>query len=251
MNVAILTGASSGLGYEYFKNLVSMNGIEEIWLIARREDRLNEMASSCSKKCRVVSLDLTDRASLNSLKELLEAEKPNVKILVNNAGFGKLGYVDELDYNVQMDIVTLNAAALSAVSAMTIPYMQAGSYILNVCSIASFCPNPRMSVYSASKAYVMSFTKSLRYELKERKINVCAVCPGPMETEFLPVAGITGENSRTFSMLPYSNPISVASVSLKKAAKGKAVYTPGAFYKFYRLLAKLLPHNLLMPMSKT
>ncbi len=251
MNVAILTGASSGLGYEYFKNLVSMNNIEEIWLIARREDRLNEMASSCSKKCRVIAMDLMDRNALNNFSELLKTENPNVKVLINNAGFGKLGYVHELDYNVQMDIVTLNGAALSAMSSMTIPYMQAGSYIINICSIASFCPNPRMSVYSASKAFVLSFTKSLRYELKERKINVCAVCPGPMETEFLPVAGITGENSRTFNMLPYSNPITVASVSLKKAAKGKAVYTPGAFYKFYRILAKILPHNLLMPLSKT
>ncbi len=251
MKVAILTGASAGLGTEYFKNLIPRNDIDEIWLIARRADRLEEMAASCSKKCRVIPMDLTDKSNLETLKNILETENPDVRILINNAGFGKLGNVDELPFDEQMKIVDLNAATLTGITAIALKFMQAGAFILNVCSIASFCPNPRMTAYSSSKAYVLSFSKSLRYELKDRKINVCAVCPGPMSTEFLSVAGIEGHNSKTFDTLPYNDPRTVASVSLKKAAAGKAIYTPGLFYKFYRVLAKILPHNLLMPLSKT
>lgn len=251
MKVAILTGASAGLGKEYFKNLIPMNEVEEIWLIARRADRLEEMAASCSKKCRVIPLDLIKKECLDSFAALLDAERPDVRILINNAGFGKLGNVEELSYQDQADIVSLNNTALTAITAMTLPYMTSGSFILNVCSIASFCPNPRMTVYCSTKAYVLSFSKSLRYELKDRKINVCAVCPGPMSTEFLSVAGIGNHNSKTFDTLPYCDPVQVAATSLKKAAAGCGVYTPKLFYKFYRLLAKLLPHSLLMPISKT
>lgn len=251
MGIAILTGASAGLGKEYFKHLVKLDSIDEIWLIARRRDRLEEMAESCSKKCRVIAMDLTDKQSLKELDNILNEEKPDVKALVNNAGFGKLGNVDELPYEEQTMIVELNNTALTAVTAMTLPFMSKGAFILNVCSIASFCPNPRMTVYCSTKAYVLSFTKSLRYELKGRGINCCAVCPGPMSTEFLSVAGIGNHNSKTFDTLPYCDPAKVAEISVKKALAGKAVYTPRLFFKFYRVLAKILPHNWLMPLSKT
>lgn len=250
MKIAILTGASAGLGTEYFKNLIPMQDIDEIWLIARRAERLEEMAASCSKKCRVIPMDLTDKESLSELNKLINNENPDIRVLINNAGFGKLGFVGELSYLEQAKIVELNNASLTAVTAMVIPFMSEGSFILNVCSIASFCPNPRMTVYSSSKAYVLSFSKSLRYELKSKKINVIAVCPGPMSTEFLSVAGITDTNSKIFATLPYSDPKKVAAVSLKKAMEGKAVYTPKLLFKFYRVLAKLVPHNFIMPFSK-
>ena len=251
MRIAILTGASAGLGVEYFKNLIPMNDIDEIWLIARRAERLEEMAASCSKKCRVIPMDLTDKSSLEELNNLIKLENPDIRVLINNAGFGKLGFVEELDYCEQAKIVELNNTALTAVTAMALNNMSEGSFVLNVCSISSFCPNPRMTVYSSSKAYVLSFSKSLRYELKNRKINVCAVCPGPMFTEFLSVAGINDQNSKTFKTLPYCNPAQVAAASLKKAQAGKAVYTPKLIYKIYRVLAKLIPHNLILPLSKT
>ena len=108
-----------------------------------------------------------------------------------------------------------------------------------------------MTVYSATKAYVMSFTKSLRYELKKKKINVTAVCPGPMKTEFLAVAGIDKANSPAFNNLPYCDPVKVAKGAIKSAKNGRCVHTPHPFYKFYRVLAKVLPHSWLMPLSKT
>ena len=128
--------------------------------------------------------------------------------------------------------------------------MKSGSYIINVCSIASFCPNARMSVYSSTKAYVKSFSRGVRFENKKRGINVLAVCPGPMNTEFLGVAGISG-NSKTFETLPYCDPSKVAIGSIKAAEKGRAIYTPRAFYKFYRALAKVVPTSIMMHLSKT
>ena len=108
-----------------------------------------------------------------------------------------------------------------------------------------------MSVYSATKAYVMSFTKSLRYELRKRKINVTAICPGPMATEFLDVAGIDKGVSKTFDTLPYCDPMKTAKNGIKAAKHGRCVYTPRGFYKFYRVLAKMLPHSWLLGASKT
>ena len=108
-----------------------------------------------------------------------------------------------------------------------------------------------MTVYCSTKAYVLSFTKSLNFELRGTGINVCAVCPGPMATEFLDVAGISGGKSKTFETLPYCDPDKVAAGALKAASGGRNIYTPKAFYKFYRFLAKILPHSLVMKMSKT
>ncbi|MBR5314526.1 MAG: SDR family NAD(P)-dependent oxidoreductase, partial [Clostridia bacterium] len=171
-------------------------------------------------------------------------------ILVNNAGYGVLGDLHEGDYESQSGMVDLNCRALTAITTICLKYMEEGSFIVNVCSIASFCPNARMTVYSSTKAYVNSFSRGVRFENRKRGINCLAVCPGPMETEFLSVAGING-NSKTFETLPYCNPVKVAKKSLVQAEKGRAIYTPTAFYKFYRFLAKIAPHGILMHFSKT
>lgn len=252
MKTAIITGASAGLGIEYLKSVLKQfPEVECIWLIARRKERLEELAASApEKKIVPVPLDLTSAQSISQLKEKLAQEKPEVQILVNNAGFGTLGDFIEMDTESQARMVDLNVRALTEMTSLVLPYMKAGSFVVNVCSIASFVPNPRMTVYCSTKAYVLSFSKSLREELKPKKINVLAVCPGPMATEFLDVAHISG-NSKTFERLPYCDAKKVAECSLKKAAKGKAVCTPHPFYQFYRVLAKLLPHNWLMKLSKT
>jgi short-subunit dehydrogenase len=108
-----------------------------------------------------------------------------------------------------------------------------------------------MTVYSSTKAYVTSFSRGLDYELKARKINVCVVCPGPMDTEFLSVAGIEKGTSHTFDALPRVNPKTMAKKSLIASRKKKSVYTNLVFYKFYRILAKILPHSLVMKMAGT
>ena len=253
LRTAIITGASAGLGKEYVLAAArKYTEIEEFWLIARRADLLEEikaMLPACLS-VKVLPMDLNDKNAFASLKSLLESEKPDVRLLINNAGYGKLGYVWELDADVQRDMIDLNCGALTAVTSAVIPYMSAGAGILNVCSIASFVPNARMTVYSATKAYVMSFSRSLREELKEKRVNVLAVCPGPMSTDFLSRAHISKGASKTFDTLPYCNPKEVAVKSLNALSKGKAVYTNRFLYKLYRVLGKLVPKAIMMKFSK-
>lgn len=251
MSIAILTGASAGLGKSFFKSLITRHpDLDGIWLIARRKERLEQMAEDSPVPVTVLPLDLVDTASYDALAEKLKAEDAKVKILINNAGLGELDNVADSTWPVQSRMVDLNCRALTAVTTVVLPYMERGSFIVNVCSIASFCPNTRMTVYSSTKAYVMSFTKGLREELKPLGINVLAVCPGPMKTEFLDVANIAGR-SKMFKTLPYSDPDAVADKAMVAAAKGRCVYTHLFLFKFYRVLAKIVPHSLMMKFCKT
>lgn len=252
MKIAILTGASSGVGKEFFDALCEKyNYLDEVWVVARRAQRLEKLKEGAPFEVRTISVDLTEHKGIEAINSLLKNEKPDVEILINNAGFGKLGYIDEIPYTEHIDMVNLNNAALTALCCLCVPYMKQGAFIVNVASIAAFAPNPRMATYCSTKAYVLHFSKCLREELKKRRINVLAVCPGPMATEFLDIAGISGGKSKTFETLPYCNPRDVAFKALKKAQKGKGVYTPRTFFKFYRLLAKIAPHNIIMKFSKT
>ena len=160
MKTAVITGASSGLGRELARQISDVfPEIESYWLIARRADRLEELAASLpGKTTAYLALDLCDPMSFIGFQEKLTAEQPDIALLINCAGCGYLGRVGELDTASQTRMVDLNVRALTAVTNMAVPYMTAGSRILNVSSIASFCPNPRMTVYSSTKAYVSSFT---------------------------------------------------------------------------------------------
>lgn len=250
-NIAIITGASAGLGQAFFRSVARRYPqLSAIWLIARRADRLQSLAASSPVPVEILPLDLAADASYQALSERLAAEKPAVQILINNAGLGELANMADSDWATQIRMVDVNCRGLTAVTTAVLPYMAEGGFILNVASIAAFAPNPRMTVYSSTKAYVLSLSKGLREELRPRRVNVLAVCPGPMRTEFLDLAGITGQ-SRTFEALPYCDPVKVADKAVVKAAAGRAVYTPRGFFKFYRVLAKLLPHNFIMKLSKT
>ena len=225
--------------------------IECCWLIARRSNRLKVLAEELKgMDVACLPLDLCDPMSLMTLQEKLTEEQPEIALLANCAGCGYLGRIGELDTASQTRMVDLNVRALTAVTNMTVPYMMAGSRILNVSSIASFCPNPRMTVYSSTKAYVSSFTIGLSEELRRKDVTATAVCPGPMETEFLPLAGIPGHSS-TFEFLPYCDQVRVAKGALRAARAGRTIYTPMLFYKFYRVLAKVTPAKLLVKFVKT
>lgn len=253
MNIAILTGASAGLGQSFFRSLTARYpDLDAIWLIARRVERLQQMGENSPIPTVALGLDLTDAAAYEVLTARLDAEQPTVKILINNAGLGQLDNVADSDWATQSRMVDLNCRALTAVTTLVLPYMTKGSFVVNVASIASFAPNARMTVYSSTKAYVLSFSRGLREELRQRGggINSLAVCPGPMRTEFLEVADIT-DRSPMFKMLPYCDPDKVADRAVVRAARGRAVYTPRLFFKFYRLLAKLVPRCLIMKLCKT
>lgn len=252
MRTAIVTGASTGLGREFVRQLADVfPEVECYWLIARRADRLQEVADSLpDKKVECLSMDLCDPMTFMALQEKLTAEQPEVALLINNAGCGYLGNIGEVDTASQTRMVDLNVRALTAVTNIVVPFMGPGSCILNVSSIASFCPNPRMTVYSSTKAYVSSFTVGLAEELKPKGITVTAVCSGPMKTEFLDLGNITG-NSKTFETLPYCDQVQVAGGALRATRAGRTIYTPRLFYKTYRVLAKVMPVKLMVKFAKT
>ena len=246
MNIAVITGASSGLGKEYVYCLLKNRpDLDRILIIARREDRLKEIAG-VSPKIVPVPLDLTSSDFSEKYRKILIENDADVKILINNAGFGKLGLFEDISGEENAGMVRLNCEAFTVVAYETLKFMKAGAEIINTCSIASFAPNTRMTVYSSTKAYVMSFSRALREELKPRKINVLAVCPGPMDTEFLPIANIGPGDSGTFDSLPRVNIKRIAEKSLVASSKKRAVYTCMVFYKFYRLISKILPTSLVM-----
>ncbi len=252
MKIAVITGASSGLGEEYALAVSRLRPeIEEIWLIARRKEKLEEVATNISKKTRIVPLDITNPDAIEEYKTLLQNENAEISLLINNAGFGKLGLFYEISTEDNAGMIRLNCEALTVMTSASLPFMKEDSEIINTCSIASFAPNSRMAVYSSTKAFVMSFSRALRDELKLRKINVLAVCPGPMETEFLSLAGIEKGSSRTFDMLPRDKAQKVAEHSLKASKQKKAVFCDHFFYKFYRVVSKILPTALVMKMAKT
>ena len=252
MKIAVISGASSGLGIEFLRAAVTLcPEIVTYWLIARREDRLEALKPQFpGKNLRPIALDLTDSAALKQFNALLEREKPEISLLINNAGFGKLCNFATSDVESQTAMIDLNCRALTAVTRYSLPYMKTGGLILNISSIASFAPTPRMAVYCSTKAYVQSFSRALREELKLKKINVLAVCPGPMITEFWQVADRPAHKSRTLDILPHQSPAKMATCALKAGLKGKSACTMGGFYKFYRFLAHILPKSLLMKWTK-
>ncbi len=252
MKTAVISGASAGLGLEFARQLQkNFPDVECLWLIARRRELLDKLAAELSGiKVEVLPLDLCCESSFASLEQKLQQEKPDVRLLVNNAGCGYLGNLGEMETATQVRMTELNVSALTAVTNICIPYMSRGGHIINISSIASFCPNPRMTVYSASKAYVSAFSRGIGEELKGRGVSVTAVCPGPMGTEFLDLAGISG-NSKMFDTLPFSKPDEVVAGAYAAAKKDRAVYTHKALFKVYRVLAKILPQSIMVKFAKT
>lgn len=253
MKTAVITGASSGLGREFTRQLHDVfPEVERVWLIARRAERLQELAEQLEEQglsTLVLPLDLCDTMSFTAYQEHLVEEQPEIVLLVNNAGLGYLGSIGTVDTASQTRMIDLNLRALTAVTNLSVPYMDAGSRILNVSSIASFCPTPRMTVYSATKAYVSAYTIGAAEELRPRGITVTAVCPGPMATEFLEVGHVI--DSPPFEHLPYCDQVRVAGGALRAARAGQTIYTPRLIYKFYRLLAKLTPAKVMVKLTKT
>ena len=152
--------------------------LDEIWILARRKDRLEALAKEArTTKIVPMETDLSVPDGYRAFAARLKEVTPEVALLVNNAGYGKLGDFYGADCDAQTGMVDLNNRALTAMTCLTLPYMKAGGLIIQIASIAAFVPTPRMSVYCATKSYVLSFSKALRAELKDRKINVLAVCP--------------------------------------------------------------------------
>lgn len=236
--IAVITGASSGMGREFVYAIDKDSELDELWVIARREERLLELQSQVRAKIRPVVLDLLDRSSLSQFKALLEIEKPEVMVLVNAAGFGLFGEYTEMDMEKQLEIIDLNDRALTGMTYITLPYMPDGAQIYNMGSMSSFQPVPYINVYGASKAYVLSFSKALRVELCRRNIRVMAVCPGWIQTEFFSHA-IHDDTVSYFNR--YYGPKEVIEKAVRDMHRNKPVSILGLPERLQVLGVKLLP----------
>ena len=243
MKIADITGASSGMGREFVYAFDKEEKFDELWVIARREDRLAELQGGCRARVRPIALDLGKRESFGEYKALLESEKPEIAVLVNAAGFGLFGVFEEMDMDRQLDIIDLNSRALTAMCHMSVPYMRPGSRIVNMGSMSSWQPVPSINVYGASKAYVLSFSRALGVELKDKGIHVMTVCPGWIKTEFFSHA-IHDDTVNYFNR--YYTAEQVVEKAVKDLKKGKDVSVLGFPERMQVRLVKLLPVNMVM-----
>lgn len=255
--IAIITGASSGLGAEYARQIDAERkpggGPDEIWLLARRRDRLKALSETLNTPCRIFDLDLTEEDSLAVLADELKGSGAAVKLLVNSAGFGQVGAFAGIEADTHRSMLRLNVEVLTMLCDLVIPYLTEGSRIINVASVAGFMPQTNFNVYAASKAYVIRFSRALNDELKARGIHVTAVCPGPMETEFFSIAGRSetsaDENQRIadrIKSIGLEDPVKVVRSSLKRSHRGRDMAVTGIMGKLLRVTGKLVPHRFVL-----
>lgn len=258
--IAIVTGASSGMGREFALQLARTRNLDEIWLVARRGDRLDALASDIRQiglalrssdadsgrhypAPRAIPLDLAGSAGISRFGALLDAETKAagageliVDTLVNNAGFGTYGPFADTPLNRELEMVELNVTALTGLCHLAIPFLGKGSRIINVASLASFIPLGNFACYAATKAYVLSLSVALAAELADRGVTVTACCPGPVDTEFANVAS----NGAREAVVDGKDPARVVAHALRAASRGKPVAIMALKWKFKAFMSRLV-----------
>ncbi len=244
MSIAIITGASGGIGSEFARQLKGVSGVDEFWFIARREDRMEALKNELGVRSKIIGADLTTEEGISKVREALEEDKPEVKFLVNCSGFGNFGAFDELSEEEVVKMIDLNVKALVLITHMTIPYMVRGGRIIELGSGSCFTPLPYFNIYSSSKVFVLHYTKSLNHEIKKYGLRATCFCPGWVETDFLDKAVANGK-THPKSMKPLLNCKCVVKGCVKASIKGRAMYVTNWYTKLQHLLFKLLPDCIL------
>lgn len=250
MKVAVITGASSGMGKEFALQIKAyFPELEEIWAIARGKQGLEALQRQVQGlRVRGLSLDITRKAGLWELQERLKEEKPEICALVCSAGMGIQKRVEDTALEGLTAMTELNCTALTGVTKCCLPYCIQGSRIFLLASAAGFLPQPGFAVYAASKAYVLSFARALGQELSG-KLTITAVCPGPVRTPFLEKMGGVREMP-AYKKRFLASPEAVVRKALKDGKKGRKLSVYGVSMKALQLGAKLLPHSFLMRFMK-
>lgn len=234
------------MGKLFARYISEYDEIEELWIIARRRAQLEELALQLDKPARVLAYDLTEQESIRNIKALLEQEMPEVAYLVNNAGFGKFSTFADLSLQETNDMISLNCRAAVDMTVISIPYMRHGSKILEIASASAFHPMPGMNIYASTKAFLLSYTRALRWELSCTGIKVTAVCPIWVKTDFMDVARDT-KNGRTITFFPFtSKPDKIVRRALRLNRWGLAVATCSLPGFVHRVFSKFIPHCILI-----
>lgn len=242
--IMIITGASSGMGKEFARQIEKKYKVDELWVIARRKERLESLKEMLETKVRVFSLDLTQKESFEILQEALFKEKPRVKVLVNCSGYGKLDHYENMSLETIENMMNLNMLAVVKMVNTVLPYMHKESHIVNFASCSGYMPIPYLNIYAASKAFVLNYSRALNEELKYRGIHVLAICPYWVETEFFDRAV---EKDKKPVVIRYGKVYQAKDI-IKKAIKdmdrSKDVSLYGTINKIQILGMKVLPHRL-------
>ena len=236
--IAIITGATGDIGEEFVKSLLAE--VDRVWAVGRNDDKLASLNEKYGDKIVPVKVDLSDRDDIFSFCSKIESDKPEIKYLVNNAGVAKMKPVSEFSLEEISSMLDINDKAATLLCRACLPYMVKDSYILNIASASAFQPNPYIALYSASKAYLLSFTRSLNVENDD--ITCTAVCPGWVDTKMLPKTN-KGKNIKYPGMVTAAE---VVDAALKDSRKGRDVSVCSFYYRYMRFLSKVMPHRTLM-----
>ncbi len=248
---ALITGSSSGIGYEFAK-IFAKNG-NDLVLVSLDKGKLDDLKKELEEKYKIkvyaIEKDLVLPDSVNEVYDELQEQKIEVDYLVNNAGFGDFGLFADCNWDKQEKMIGLNITAVAHLTRLFLPYMigQGGGKILNVASTASFQPGPTMSVYFATKAFVLSFSEALSNELKNKGITVTALCPGSTETGFHEV--VMGDPKLLIARKK-SSPQEVAEYGYVSMMKGKTVAIHGFKNKFLVTMTRFFPRDLVVKATR-
>lgn len=245
-DIAIITGASSGIGKEFTLTLKDYGSFDELWVIARGEEELNKLEGQTPFKLKVIPLDLTLDESYEKFKSLLEEEKPNVKLLINCSGFGKFDKTTKISYEDNIGMIDLNCKGLTSLTILSIPYMKKGASIVNIASVAAFQPIPYINIYGATKAYVLSFSRALNRELKPDGIHVMAVCPFWTKTKFFDRAVDKTKDPVIKKYVAMYKPEDIVKRAWRDLRRKKEISMFGFKARFQKVLSKIAPHKILM-----
>lgn len=237
--IAIITGASSGIGYEFAKQIDKKN-YEEIWLIARRKENLENLSQILKTRAKIFALDLCEEKSFEILKNELKISNKKIGLLINSAGIGENNYFKDTKLEDDLKTLDLNIKALTAITKISLKHFQKDGIILNIASSAAFIPQAKFAIYAASKSYVLSFSRAIRREFKDIKVSV--LCPNRVKTEFLKKSKNTSAGIKN---LGNENLEKMVEKTLKKMGK-KDLITSHPSAKFLLIISKLLPHSFIM-----
>lgn len=238
--IAIITGASGGIGRIFTDRISAMEDIDEIWAVGRNPGKMEALGSAYPKVVPVVT-DLSD-GKCEVLSSMLKSSAPDVRILINNAGVGFMEAFDKMPVEHILQVCNINCTAPAVIMSAVLPYMTEGSRVINISSASSFQPNPYLAMYSASKVFLKNLSRAVNKELRSRGITVTSVCPGWVDTGMLPKE-VNGRKIRFAGMI---KPERVVDKALKDSAKGRDMSVPGFFAKYFRIYSKVTPTRIVM-----
>ena len=242
---AIVTGASSGLGKEFVRLLVCDEKFDEIYVLSRNEEKLNNLKAEFGEKIKPYIIDLSDIEKIKNFGRFIEEQNVEIKLLINNAGFAKFCSYDEISLDESINMINLNISGVVAMGLVCIPFMEKCSHIINISSQAAFQPVPYQNIYSSTKSFVKNYSQALNTELKEKGIKVTAVCPGWIKTNLFERACINAKKApKRFEFMV--KPEIIAEQALKDAYAGKDISIYGFYVNFCRLFSKFMPEKWVM-----